>query len=76
MKMTGHRSQKVFDGYYEILEKDIEGLNRNIYKKTSPEKQKSNSENSLEGELKKLKILYDKGFIPESIYNQKVSELL
>ena len=76
MKMTGHRSQKVFDGYYEILEKDIEGLNRNIYKKTSSEKQKSNGENSLEVELKKLKTLYDKGFILKDMYDKKVSDLL
>lgn len=76
MKMTGHRSQKVFDGYYEILEKDIEGFNRNIYKKTTPEKQKNNSNYSLEEELKKLKTLYDKGLIPKDIYDIKVSDLL
>ncbi len=77
MKMTGHRSQKVFDGYYEILEKDIEGLNRNIYKKTIPEKQNNNNNmNSLESQLEKLKTLYDKGLIPKDIYDKKVSDLL
>jgi len=76
MKMTGHRSQKVFDGYYEILEKDIEGLNRNIYKKTTPEKQMKISKESLENELEKLKNLHDKGLIPETVYYEEVRKLI
>lgn len=77
MKMTGHRSQKVFDGYYDILESDIEGINRNIYKKL-PEINTDESQTnlSLKDKLKELKDLLEEGLIPKEIYTKKVSELM
>lgn len=79
MKMTGHSSQDVFDGYYEILNKDVHGINRKIYQITTTEELKvnSNSEKTkVEEELLKLKSLFDKGLIPEKLYLEKVSNLI
>ena len=77
--MTGHSSQDVFDGYYEILNKDVHGINRKIYQITTTEELKvnSNSEKTkVEEELLKLKSLFDKGLIPEKLYFEKVSKLI
>ena len=81
MKITGHRSQKVFDGYYDILEKDIEGVNRNLYKsnsllETSLKKDNTTDSSQKEVDLKKLKSLYDKGLLPEIVYHEEVRKLI
>jgi len=79
MKMTGHRSQKVFDGYYEILDKDIEGINRNIFKETTSntitDKKNDEKDTSIESKLKNLKNYFEQGLIPEDVYKKKVSDL-
>ena len=62
MKMTGHTTQKVFDGYYSVLDKDIMSLNDDLYSQnlnedyntpnTTKKTSKSNFEPELEEQLK------------------------
>ena len=90
MKMTGHNSQKVFDGYYNVLDKDILSLvevkNEELYsqilkedyneQEKVTESTKSIYSEEVENELKRLKEFYDKGNLPEILYHKKVSKIL
>lgn len=90
MKMTGHNSQKVFDGYYNVLDKDILSLvevkNEELYsqilkedyneQEKVTESTKSIYSEEVENELKRLKEFYDKGNLPEVLYHKKVSKIL
>ena len=84
MKMTGHSSQKVFDGYYSVLDKDILRVNDDFYSQTLkvdynspidvPEGVSLSSD--VENELKRLQEFYDKGILPENIHEKRVEQLL
>lgn len=85
MKMTGHTTYKVFDGYYEVIDKDILEVNDDLYsqnlkedynpsKKVSKPKQTSTS--GVENELKVLHEFYEKGILPKNIYEKKVEKIL
>ena len=85
MKMTGHTTQKVFDGYYSILDKDILSVNDDLYSQTlkddynSQEKVSEPNEPTsidVENELKRLQEFFDKGILPEKIYEKKVEQIL
>lgn len=84
MKMTGHSSQKVFDGYYSVLDKDILSVNDDLYSQTlkvdynSSEKgsEEDKPSSDIENELKRLQEFYDKGILPENIYQKKVEKLI
>ena len=86
MKMTGHTTQKVFDGYYSVLDKDIMSVNDDLYSQSlrddynspkNPKKQsKITSEPELEEQLKRLLMLNEKGILPTELYNKKVSQLI
>jgi len=84
MKMTGHSSQKVFDGYYSVLDKDIMSVNDDLYSQTLKEDYNSSKEvpekslnsSDVENELKRLQEFYDKGILPENIYQKKVEQII
>jgi len=86
MKMTGHTTQKVFDGYYSVLDKDIMSVNDDLYSqilkedytssKPSKKQSKPSSNQELEEQLKRLLELNEKGILPDNIYTKKVSQLI
>ena len=85
MKMTGHTTQKVFDGYYSVLDKDIMSVNDDLYSQTLKEEYNSQEEVSkpknkvstdVENELKRLQEFYEKGILPQKIYEKKVEQIL
>ena len=86
MKMTGHTTQKVFDGYYSVLDKDIMSVNDDLYSQTlredytspkpSNKQSKSTSKEELEEQLKRLLELNEKGILPDNLYTKKVSQLI
>ena len=85
MKMTGHTTQKVFDGYYSVLDKDIMSVNDDLYSQTLKEDYNSQDEVSkpknkvstdVENELKRLQEFYEKGILPQKIYEKKVEQIL
>jgi integrase len=79
MSMTGHKSQKVFDGYYNILKGDRMKNNDKIF---STNLKDDESENSFgitkhqEEKLKKEKSLFDIGLLPKEIYLERVREIM
>lgn len=79
MSMTGHKSQKVFDGYYNILKGDRMKNNDKIF---STNLKDDKSENSLgitkhqEERLKKEKSLFDIGLIPKEVYLERVRKIM
>jgi hypothetical protein len=84
--MTGHTTQKVFDGYYSVLDKDIMSVNDDLYSQTlredytspkpSNKQSKSTSKEELEEQLKRLLELNEKGILPDNLYTKKVSQLI
>ena len=84
--MTGHKSQKVFDGYYSVLDKDIMSVNDELYSQSLKENYTSSKpkdkpsknidEPELEGKLKVLLVMFEKGLLPQKLYEKKVSELI
>lgn len=84
MKMTGHTTYKVFDGYYEVIDKDILEVNDDLYSQNLKEDYNSSNEVS-EGEflstedenkLKRLHEVFERGGIPKHIYEKKVENIL
>lgn len=84
MKMTGHTTYKVFDGYYEVIDKDILEVNDDLYSQNLKEDYNSSNEVS-EGEflstedenkLKRLHEVFERGGIPKHIYEKKVEKIL
>jgi len=88
MKMTGHRSQKVFDGYYNVLDKDIMKVNDDLFSETLKDDYNKNGNESttskdvnisspeVEEQLKTLLRLKEQGILPDEIYNDKVRQLI
>ena len=80
MSMTGHKSQKVFDGYYNILKGDRMKNNDKIFStdlKEDNNKIKSNGiSNHQEEQLIKYKSLYDSGILPKEIYLEEVRKIM
>lgn len=79
MSMSGHSTEKVFRRYFSTTndELDEEGSKLFSLELKSEEAEKSNeTKPDLESELKRLKDLFDKGLLPESVYLQKINELV
>ena len=79
MSMTGHKSQKVFDGYYNILKGDRMKNNDKIF---STELKEVTSDNSSgiskhqEEQLTKYKSLFDSGLLPKEVYLEEVRKVI
>ena len=79
MSMTGHKSQKVFDGYYNILKGDRMKNNDKIF---STELKEVTSDNSSgiskhqEEQLTKYKSLFDSGLLPKEVYLEEVRKIM
>jgi hypothetical protein len=77
--MTGHKSQKVFDGYYNILKGDRMKNNDKLFSINLNEPEKKPKEGISvfqEEELKKYKSLYDTGLIDKEFYREEVRRIL
>ncbi len=84
MSMSGHTTEKVFRKYFSTTTKelDMEGkkmfsfeLNHVNINKPEPSEE-VRTERSIEEELIRLKSFYEKGLIPEKVYEEKVSKLI
>ena len=79
MSMTGHKSQKVFDGYYNILKGDRMKNNDKIFS-TNLKDDKSEKSSIIskhqEEQLIKYKSLFDSGLIPKEVYLEDVRKIL
>jgi integrase len=84
MELSGHTTEKVFKRYFDTLPREIDEEGRKLFsfdlEKVTNSKDEvkpiPKNKKSVEDELIRLKSLFDKGLIPDNIYNQKVSELL
>ncbi len=79
MDMTGHKSQKVFDGYYSIMKGHRMKNNEKIFSlNLTDEKRKTKDGISFHQEerLKKEKSLFDSGLVPKEVYLERVREIL
>ena len=87
MKMTGHKSRKVFDGYYEILDEDIKYMNDELFsedivgvkpslKTTSNTTSSTPFSKEKEDEIEKLKYSLDKGWINQEKYDELFQKLI
>lgn len=88
MSMTGHKSRKVFDMYYEVLDKEKTFVNDELFldfeennnppinSKIEPQ-QKTNSPFSIEQEedLKQLKYSLDKGWITQDFFEKEYNRI-
>ena len=79
MSMTGHKSQKVFDGYYNILKGDRMKNNDKIFSTNLKDDESENSSGITkhqEERLKKEKSLFDTGLLPKEVYLERVREIM
>ena len=77
--MTGHTTQKVFDGYYNVLDKDIMKVNDGLFNQELDKKKEKKSKlikPETEEKLKTLLKLKEMGTIPEDVWKEKVRELI
>lgn len=86
MKMTGHKSRKVFDGYYEVYDEDLKYMNDDLFseeldtpktKKTTEPQQEITSPftEEQEEELKQLKYSLDKGWITKELFEKEFNRI-
>ena len=79
MSMTGHKSQKVFDGYYSILKGHRMKNNDKIFStelKDDKEELKDGITSHQKEQLTKYKSLYDTGLINKSFYEDELRRIL
>jgi integrase len=79
MSMTGHKSQKVFDGYYDILKGDRMKNNDKVFS-TNLEEKKEISKDGITihqtEQLTKYKSLFDSGIINKEMYMDEVRRIM
>jgi integrase len=79
MSMTGHKSQKVFDGYYNILKGDRMKNNDKIFStnlKDDKSEESSGISKHQEEQLTKYKSLFDSGLLPKEVYLEEVRKVI
>ncbi len=80
MSMSGHTTEKVFRKYFSTTTKELDKEGQKMFSMDLNETEIQTNEkfetSNLESELKKLKVLFEKGLIPESIYLERVSKLI
>ena len=87
MRMTGHRSQRVFDSYYNVLDKDILTVNDKLFQphyrsEKHPEKLEEKPQDvkkitpEIEEQLKTLLRMKEIGTLPEDIWRERVKKLI
>jgi integrase len=81
MSMSGHSSEKVFRNYFSTTENELKTHGSKLFSfdlnegdTTTKENPFSNKE--LESQLETLKSLFEKGLIPISVYEKKVTDLI
>ena len=77
--MTGHTTQKVFDGYYNVLYKDIMKVNDGLFNQELDQKKEKKSKSitsETEEQLKTLLRLKEMGTLPEDVWKEKVKQLI
>ena len=88
MKMTGHKSRKVFDGYYEVYDEDLKYMNDDLFsedldiptrtKKTTEPQQEKTSPFSKEqkDKIEKLKYSLDEGWIDQNKFDELFQKIV
>lgn len=80
MSMSGHTTERVFRKYFSTTKKELDKEGQKMFSMDLNENEIQTKEkfetSNLENELKKLKVLYEKGLVPESIYLKRVSKLI
>ena len=80
MSMSGHTTERVFRKYFSTTKKELDREGQKMFSMDLNETEIQTNEkfetSNLESELKKLKVLYEKGLLPESIYLKRVSKLI
>jgi hypothetical protein len=70
----------VFQGYFSTIDEELDKSGKMMFSITNEEPievQKTEPKKTdLQSELQKLKDLFEKGLIPQSVYEKKVEELL
>ena len=87
--MTGHKSRKVFDGYYEILDKEKRGINDELFmdylepKTSTPKKNKTPQKTSTtpfskeqKDKIEKLKYSLDEGWIDQNKFDELFQKIV
>jgi len=78
--MSGHTTERVFRKYFSTTKKELDKEGQKMFSmdlnETGIQTKEKFETSNLESELKKLKILFEKGLIPESIYLERVSKLV
>ena len=75
MSMSGHSTERVYHQYFSTTSSELDEEGRKLFSLELNHKKKD-IQNSLEDQLSELKLLFEKGLIPESIYLKKISELV
>ena len=89
MSMTGHKSRKVFDGYYEILDKEKRGINDELFmdylepKTSTPQKNNTPQKTSTtpfskeqKDKIEKLKYSLDEGWIDQNKFDELFQKIV
>jgi len=79
MSMTGHKSQKVFDGYYDILKGDRMKNNDKVFSTNLVEKKEVSKDGITSHQteqLTKYKSLFDTGIINKEMYMDEVRRIM
>jgi integrase len=90
MKMTGHKSRKVFDGYYEVYDEDLKYMNDdlfsedletpkttlNSYKTPQPNKETTPFSKEQIEKIEKLKYSLDEGWINQEKFDELFQKIL
>lgn len=83
MSLSGHSSQKVFDGYYKVLDKDLLKNNHEMFsmgveseKKPKKETKSFDLTDEQINQLRRLKSSYDEGLIDDEEYKMRKTGVL
>jgi len=79
MRQTGHKSRKVFDGYYEVLDEDIMRINDDLFNEHIEKKTSTNNSpitKEKEEEIEKLKYSLDKEWITQEKYDKLFQQIM
>lgn len=80
MSMSGHTTEKVFRKYFSTTTKELDSEGQKMFTMNLNENKTQTNDvpkgSDLEQDLKKLKDLFEKGLIPESVYIKSISKLV
>jgi integrase len=80
MSMSGHTSEKVFQGYFSTIDEELDKTGKMMFSITNEvpktEEKKVSVDSDLKTKLSQLKSLFEEGLITKDVYEMKVGELI